>query len=165
MHLREQFIAVLGHDLRNPLTSILGVAELLLRKPQTEQAKYYLKLLVGSAHRMSSLIDNILDFARGRLGAGIGLTLEAESSLGDMLRQVVDELRAGSDRDINAQISIAQAVPCDPIRLGQLTSNLLGNALTHGAEGHPVRLQAATQDGVLEISSPIRSAHSPASDG
>jgi phosphoserine phosphatase RsbU/P len=57
--LREQFIAVLRHDLRNPLTSILGVAEMLLRKPQTEQTKTYLELLVGSAHRISSLIDSL----------------------------------------------------------------------------------------------------------
>jgi phosphoserine phosphatase RsbU/P len=149
--LREQFIAVLGHDLRNPLTSILGVAEMLLRKPQTEQTKTYLELLVGSAHRMSSLIDNVLDFARGRLGSGIGLNMETDVHLAEMLVQVVEELRAGTDREIDAEISIVQAVQCDPVRLGQLTSNLLGNALTHGAADTPVRLRALTHDGLLEI--------------
>jgi phosphoserine phosphatase RsbU/P len=149
--LREQFIAVLGHDLRNPLTSILGVAEMLLRKPQTEQTKTYLELLVGSAHRMSSLIDNVLDFARGRLGSGIGLNMESDLQLAEMLVQVVEELRAGTDREIDAEISIVQAVQCDPVRLGQLTSNLLGNALTHGAADTPVRLRALTHDGLLEI--------------
>ncbi|HTF42730.1 MAG TPA: PAS domain-containing sensor histidine kinase [Terriglobales bacterium] len=149
--LREQFIAVLGHDLRNPLTSILGVAEMLLRKPQTEQSKTYLELLVGSAHRMSSLIDNVLDFARGRLGSGIGLNLESDVHLAGMLVQVVEELRAGTDREIDADISIIHPVQCDPVRLGQLTSNLLGNALTHGAADTPVRLHALTHDGLLEI--------------
>ena len=149
--LREQFIAVLGHDLRNPLTSILGVAEMLLRKPQTEQSKTYLELLVGSAHRMSSLIDNVLDFARGRLGSGIGLNLESDVHLAGMLVQVVEELRAGTDREIDADISIIHPVECDPVRLGQLTSNLLGNALTHGAADTPVRLHALTHDGLLEI--------------
>ena len=149
--LREQFIAVLGHDLRNPLTSILGVAEMLLRKPQTEQSKTYLELLVGSAHRMSSLIDNVLDFARGRLGSGIGLNLESDVHLAGMLVQVVEELRAGTDREIDADISIMHPVECDPLRLGQLTSNLLGNALTHGAADTPVRLHALTHDGLLEI--------------
>jgi len=125
---------------------------MLLRKPQTEQARTYLELLVGSARRMSSLIDNLLDLARGRLGEGIGLNLQVEAPRGDMLRQVVEELRAGTHREIEAEISIAHAVQCDPVRLGQLTSNLLGNALTHGAEDRPVRLRAVTQDGSLEIS-------------
>jgi sigma-B regulation protein RsbU (phosphoserine phosphatase) len=150
--LREQFIAVLGHDLRNPLASILGVAEMLRRKPQTEQTMTYLGLLVGAAHRMSSLIDDVLDFARGRLGAGLDLSMEADVQLAAMLLQVVEELRAGTDREIDAEISIAHTVRCDPVRLGQLTSNLLGNALTHGAADTPVRLRAFTDDGVLEIS-------------
>jgi phosphoserine phosphatase RsbU/P len=150
--IREQFIAVLGHDLRNPLASILGVAEMLLRKPQPEQTKTYLELLVGSAHRMSSLINNVLDFARGRLGAGIGLNVESDVKLAEILLQVVEELRVGTDQVIDVEISIAGAVQCDPVRLGQLASNLLGNALTHGAADQPVRLGARTQDGVLEIS-------------
>jgi len=150
--IREQFIAVLGHDLRNPLASILGVAEMLLRKPQTEQTKTYLELLVGSAHRMSSLIDNVLDFARGRLGAGIGLNIESDVKLAEILLQIVEELRVGTDQVIDAEISIVDAVQCDPVRLGQLVSNLLGNALAHGAAEQPVRLRALTQDGMLEIS-------------
>jgi sigma-B regulation protein RsbU (phosphoserine phosphatase) len=150
--LREQFIAVLGHDLRNPLASILGGAEILLRRAQPEETKKYLELIVGSAHRMSSIIDNVLDFARGRLGAGIGLELESDVQLEEMLEQVVEELRAGTDRAIVAEIALVHAVQCDPVRLGQLTSNLLGNALTHGATDKPVKLRAVTQDGVLEIS-------------
>jgi phosphoserine phosphatase RsbU/P len=150
--IREQFIAVLGHDLRNPLASILGVVEMLLRRPQPEQTRTYLELLVGSAHRMSSLIDNVLDFARGRLGAGIGLNVESDVKLAEILLQVVEELRVGTDQVIDVEISIVDAVQCDPVRLGQLASNLLGNALTHGAADQPVRLGARTQDGVLEIS-------------
>jgi sigma-B regulation protein RsbU (phosphoserine phosphatase) len=124
----------------------------LLRKPQTEQTKTYLELLVGSAHRMSSLIDNVLDFARGRLGAGIGLNIESDVKLAEILLQIVEELRVGTDQVIDAEISIVDAVQCDPVRLGQLVSNLLGNALAHGAAEQPVRLRALTQDGMLEIS-------------
>jgi sigma-B regulation protein RsbU (phosphoserine phosphatase) len=125
---------------------------MLLRKPQTEQNTTYLELLVASAHRMSSLIDNVLDLARGRLGAGIGLNIESDVKLAEILLQVVEELRVGTDQVINAEISIVDSVQCDPVRLGQLASNLLGNALTHGAPDQPVRLQAFTQDGMLEIS-------------
>ena len=125
---------------------------MLLRRPQPEQTRTYLELLVGSAHRMSSLIDNVLDFARGRLGAGIGLNVESDVKLAEILLQVVEELRVGTDQVIDVEISIVDAVQCDPVRLGQLASNLLGNALTHGAADQPVRLGARTQDGVLEIS-------------
>jgi len=150
--LREQFIAVLGHDLRNPLSSILGVAEMLLRKDSTEQSRTYLRLMIGSAHRMSSLIDNVLDFARGRLGAGIPVNMEASVPLAEMLSQVVEELRTGSGHAIVAEIAIVHTVECDSSRLGQLTSNLLGNALTHGATDKPIRLRAVTQERALEIS-------------
>ena len=101
---------------------------------------------------MSTLIDNVLDFARGRLGAGIGLNMDDNSSLAEMLTQVVEELRVGTHREIEAEITVDHAVQCDPVRLGQLTSNLLGNALTHGAEDKPVQLKASTREGVLEIS-------------
>ena len=110
--LREQFIAVLGHDLRNPLASILGVAEILLRRSQPEETRKYLGLLVGSAHRMSSLIENVLDFARGRLGAGIRLELESDVQLAETLLQVVEELRAGTDRAIKTEITLVDAVEC-----------------------------------------------------
>jgi sigma-B regulation protein RsbU (phosphoserine phosphatase) len=150
--LREEFIAVLGHDLRNPLASILGVVEMLLRKPQTEQTRTYLELLVGSAHRMSSLIDNVLDFARGRLGTGIGLNIESHVQLDEILMQVVQELRASTGREIDVELSLSRSVRCDPVRLGQLVSNLLGNALTHGASDKPIQVGAHSKDGELEVS-------------
>lgn len=66
--LREQFIAVLGHDLRNPLASINAGAGVLSRTPLDERASGVVGLIQSSVARMSMLIDNILDFARGRLG-------------------------------------------------------------------------------------------------
>jgi len=70
-HLREQFIAVLGHDLRNPLAGIAAATRLLMKTPLNEHAKNLLGLMQGSVQRMAGLIDNVLDFARGRLGGGI----------------------------------------------------------------------------------------------
>ena len=74
--LREQFIAVLGHDLRNPLSSISAGVNLLLRSDHGAKTDQVLRLMLGSIARMGSLIDNVLDFARGRLGGG--LTLDKE---------------------------------------------------------------------------------------
>jgi signal transduction histidine kinase len=69
--LREQFIAVLGHDLRNPLTAILSAAEMLERTPLNERGVRFARLIQNSAERISTLIGNVLDFARGRLGGGV----------------------------------------------------------------------------------------------
>ncbi|MBY3251609.1 PAS domain-containing sensor histidine kinase [Rhizobium laguerreae] len=149
--LREEFIAVLGHDLRNPLASISAAARILRKEKQTDRAIKVLDLMQGSVVRMSALIDNVLDFARGRLGGGITLGRRAEH-LEPLLRQVIEELRFSHlDRAIEVTIEFDGPINCDSGRIGQLVSNLLGNALTHGAPDEPVRLSAATVDGKLEL--------------
>ena len=102
--------------------------------------------------RMSDLIDNVLDFARGRLGGGITLNCDADHPLEPILEQVVDELRTASpERLIAADFQITSPVYCDRTRIGQLASNLIGNALTHGAPDQPVRVAAKTQGGEFEL--------------
>lgn len=151
--LREQFIAVLGHDLRNPLSSIDSGALLLLREEQSDKAKHVLGLMQGSVVRMAGLIDNLMDFARGRLGGGITLNRNAAAPLEPVLLQVVEELRVGKpDRLIETRIDLTAPVDCDRSRIGQMASNLLGNALTHGSAEVPVRLVARTVDDGFELS-------------
>ena len=101
--------------------------------------------------RMSDLIDDVLDFARGRLGSGIVLNRDATQPLEPVLDQVVDELRTASpDRIIETSFAIGEPVNCDRARVGQLLSNLVGNALTHGAPDQPVRVGARTEGGELK---------------
>jgi signal transduction histidine kinase len=150
--LREQFIAVLGHDLRNPLASIAAGARMLTKEDQKEPASEILGLMQKSVARMSALIDKVLDFARGRLGSGITLKRSSQS-LQPVLNQVIAELRAGSPgRKIETTFDLTRAVDCDGGRIAQLFSNLLGNAVTHGAVDRPIRVRATTQDGKLELS-------------
>lgn len=153
--LREQFIAVLGHDLRNPLAAIAAGAGILQRSGALRDPRELrvLDMIYTTITRMSDLIDNVLDFARGRLGGGITLSRDASHSLEPVLEQVIDELRTASPgRIIETSIAITQPANCDRTRIGQLVSNLIGNALTHGAPDHPVRVGARTEGGVLEIS-------------
>jgi sigma-B regulation protein RsbU (phosphoserine phosphatase) len=150
--LREQFIAVLGHDLRNPLASISSGARLLEKEPPAARRKLLLEVIQGSVFRMAGLIDNVLDFARGRMGSGIPLEFQSDILLAPLLNQVVAELRIGvPDRVIETDFDVPLPVKCDPSRIGQLVSNLLGNALTHGAPDKTVRLHADTSDGALVI--------------
>lgn len=151
--LRDQFIAILGHDLRNPLASIASASRMLAKEPVSDRARRVLDLMDGSVSRMAALIDDVLDFARSSLGSGIGIKVQIEGALSVLIQQVVDELRAGNpNRSLEAEIDVSGVVECDSGRLGQLVSNLLGNALTHGATDQPVRLVATTRAGVLEIS-------------
>jgi sigma-B regulation protein RsbU (phosphoserine phosphatase) len=143
--LREQFIAVLGHDLRNPLASIAAGLRLLERSKLDEQAEAIIVLMQKTVVRMASLIDNVLDFARGRLGGGITLTLSTQP-LEPVLWQVVGELQSTHpESKIDMDLALTKPVTADPVRIGQLFSNLLGNALTYGVEGKPVTVTARTE--------------------
>jgi phosphoserine phosphatase RsbU/P len=148
--LREQFIAVLGHDLRNPLAAISAGARILQRSGALREHKELrvLDMINTTVTRMSDLIDNVLDFARGRLGGGITLNRDANRPLEPVLEQVVDELRTASPRRvIETSFGITEPVDCDRTRIGQLASNLIGNALTHGAPDQPVRVGVKTEGG------------------
>ena len=149
--LREQFIAVLGHDLRNPLASIGGGVRIIRREEHTKKSAEVLTMIEGSVRRMAGLIDNVLDFARGRLGSGITLDRKVEL-LEPVLQQVVDELMVVMpERRIVADFSLPQPIECDRARMGQLVSNLLGNALVHGDPATPVRIVAKADGATLKI--------------
>ena len=151
--LREQFIAVLGHDLRNPLAAISAGARILQRSGALQEHKHLrvLDMINTTVTRMSDLIDHILDFARGRLGGGIALSRDSRP-LEPVLEQVVDELRtAAPQRVIETSFELTERVNCDRTRIGQLLSNLIGNALTHGAADQPVRVGAKTEGGEFKL--------------
>jgi sigma-B regulation protein RsbU (phosphoserine phosphatase) len=132
--LREQFIAVLGHDLRNPLASISAGARILGRDAKTDRDHQVVAMLQSTVVRMTGLIDNVLDFARGRLGGGITLDRNARAPLEPVLHQVIDELRLASiGREIVEMYALDEPIDCDRSRIGQMVSNLVGNAITHGA--------------------------------
>ncbi|HEY4126220.1 MAG TPA: GAF domain-containing sensor histidine kinase [Rhizomicrobium sp.] len=150
--LREQFIAVLGHDLRNPLASISAGTRLLAKEAQSERAKTVVQLMQASVDRMAGLIDNVLDFARARLGGGWTLHLE-EMNVEPVIAQVVAETRTAlPDRKIESIVRAPRLVNCDRVRISQLLSNLIGNAIVHGETNKPVHVVASTEDGVFELS-------------
>ncbi len=150
--LREQFIAVLGHDLRNPLASIAAGTNMLAKGCSKAATDEILGLMQKTVARMSALIDNVLDFARGRLGSGITLRRRPQS-LEPVLNQVIAELRASyPERKIETIFDLAQAVDCDSGRIAQLFSNLLGNSIAHGTAAKPIQVDARTRDGEFALS-------------
>lgn len=150
--LREQFIAVLGHDLRNPLASLDAGTRMLQRTVEDEKGKVVLALMRSSISRMSGLIDNVLDFARGRLGGGIAVEQADRVPLKPVMEQVIAELTmANPGRRIEAALTETM-VRCDEGRIGQLLSNLLANALMHGDPEAPIRVRSAIVGGRFELS-------------
>jgi sigma-B regulation protein RsbU (phosphoserine phosphatase) len=150
--LREQFIAVLGHDLRNPLASIVGATRLLRRETTSEKSQRVLDMMEASVDRMAGLIDDVMDFARGRLGSGISIQRKV-APLEPVLRQVVRELEIDQPaRDFICDFALEEPVSFDEGRIAQLVSNLLGNALVHGDPRSPVRLAASTANSQLTLS-------------
>lgn len=151
--LREQFIAVLGHDLRNPLAAIQsGVEVLRLTNVAADDAEVF-EMIQRSVGRMSGLINDVLDFARGRLGGGLSVNRSQAIDLSRVLRQVIAELQsAWPQRDIRTQIEIERSFPCDGPRIGQLLSNLVANALTHGDSMGSIDVCAKTVANEFELS-------------
>jgi signal transduction histidine kinase len=141
--LREQFIAILGHDLGNPVGAVLNVAQMLLRIPGDERIKRLANILQNSSYRMKALIENILDFARGRFGEGIILNRREDDSVENTLQQVITELALiWPGKTINTHFELNGSVNCDVKRVSQVLSNLLGNALAHSKKESPVTVNA-----------------------
>jgi signal transduction histidine kinase len=150
--LREQFIAVLGHDLRNPLANIQAGVTLLERGEITDRQKTILDNMRGSVDRMADMIANILDFARGRLGGGLSLRKQP-TSIQPLLDQVIIELRnSHTSQNIIFECDASVELTCDQTRIAQLLSNLVGNALTHGAADQPVEVRCSIGSGEFNLS-------------
>lgn len=150
--LREQFIAVLGHDLRTPLSSIVTGADVLGMLALPPQAVKVVERIRRSAMRIAGLVDDVVDFTRGRMGGGIAIELKLENNLKAALEQVIAELRgAHPNSEIIVDMSLGEPLMVDAGRMAQLLSNLLKNALVHGDAKRPVRVHVTQQGGVLEI--------------
>lgn len=150
--LREYFIAVLGHDLRNPLRGVRCFAELLLNTQLDGRALEFAGTIRDSAVRMQALVDNLLDLARGRLGGGLSLSLDSQP-VAPILQAVIAELRAAHpEHVVEATFNLASPVVCDRGRIAQLFSNLLSNALAYGFADQPVKVQADSGANGFELS-------------
>jgi signal transduction histidine kinase len=136
--LREQFIAVLGHDLRNPLSAIVTGSEFLLELEPGPTELKVLERIRSSGDRMARLVSEVLDFARGRLGGGMPLALE-RLEVAPLVAQVVDEIAgAHPQRTVRMTLCGAGTASLDASRVAQLLSNLIANAVEHGRDGEPV---------------------------
>jgi hypothetical protein len=138
-HSRQMFLAILGHDLRNPLNAMMLSAQVLSHTADLDaEASGMASRISDSASAMGRMIGDLLDFT----GTGLGGTMPispAPMDLKNLCREVVDETRlAFPKRTLNFEVHGDLKGEWDAGRLRQVISNLLGNAFQHGAENTPV---------------------------
>lgn len=145
---RDMFLAVLGHDLRGPLSGI-NLSAMLLAKPDlSEAARQQAAARIKRASRdMNRLITDLLEYTRTRLGAGIPIDRSA-CDLGPVCEASLEDIRAGNpEQQFVQQMSGDLIVQADAARMQQALANLLSNAVQHGSRKSPVTL---TADGELD---------------
>ncbi len=152
LRLNEMYMAVLGHDLRNPLTAILAGA-MALQRPLADPEKLHAlaQQIQRSGQRMGQMIEDLLDVARVRQAGSMPLKL-GPASLDSIVGRAAQELReGGTDRRIDVAARGDLAGVWDSERLLQVASNLIGNALQHGVAGTEVQVVAdgTAADGVV----------------
>ncbi|MBB3224740.1 ATP-binding protein [Pseudoduganella umbonata] len=147
---RMQLLAMLGHDLRDPLQSISMAASVLQHGAQPQQLGQRIE---RSSGRMQRLISQVLDMSR--LDSGLGLAMrKTEVDLSKMVEDLLDEIRMAHPGTVYHAELAPDVLGCaDPDRMAQVISNLLSNARHHGANGLPILVSLREEDGqaVLEV--------------
>ncbi|WP_165390742.1 sensor histidine kinase [Pseudoduganella lutea] len=149
---QNMFLAILGHDLRNPLGTLVSGSSIIMQGADVPP-KYVLvaKRMFDGARRMSRLINDLIDFTRTHLGPGIPIRA-GESDLTALCTQVTNELRtAHPQRHIDLRAPHRLEAVFDEGRVAQMLSNLIGNALQYGSKDAPVAIGVTDTDREISI--------------
>lgn len=149
---RQMFLAILGHDLRNPLNAIMISAEALAGIPAHDPVSTELvSQITASGAVMSRMLTDFLDFSQTQLGKAIPLVPVA-TDLAPLCNAVIGEIKAANpERPIRVSTRGNLTGEWDPERLRQLLSNLVGNAVQHGAADGNIEVAAAETDNGVRL--------------
>ncbi|WP_439520415.1 hybrid sensor histidine kinase/response regulator [Hydrogenophaga sp.] len=140
LQINEMFMAVLSHDLRTPLMSIMAAAEVLRRPLPPERVAAVADRITRSSKRMAGMVEDLLDVTRIRQAQGLGLH-PAPARMDLLVQRALDEMQTGfPDRSLTSATDGDLAGVWDAERIGQVLSNLIGNAVHHGDAAQPVQV-------------------------
>lgn len=151
-HMRELFLAILGHDLRAPLSSMSMAGDLMLRlQLDPGQVQDTGKRIKRGARMMSKMVEDLIGYTRTQLGAGMPTEL-ARVDLGDIVRAAVEDAGATHpEARFALELDGDLAGQFDSVRLQQLLTNLLVNAAQYGTDAAPVRVVATGDAGQVQL--------------
>ena len=153
-HSKEMFLAILGHDLRSPLGTVITSSQFMLDSGDLAEPHLTLTRRVASAsRRMNQLVGDLLDFTRSRLGSGVPI-VRADMDLGRVVCETVEELAAAHpERRFTCDTSGDLRGKWDSARMSQVLVNLVGNAVQHGDATAPIAVKATGEaaEVILEI--------------
>ena len=148
---RDRFLAILGHDLRNPLNSILlSATSLAQARELSEKQLAIVERITSSSRRLNFMVNDLLDFARGRLGSPMPISA-VPTNLGALVPEVVDEVQSANPNVVIAiEMNGDLNGDWDTERLKQLLSNLLTNAVQHGS-GKNVGVRLESDENIVSL--------------
>lgn len=151
---KNWYMGVLGHDLRNPLSAIMGMQSIFkISENLSEKEKSILMHSISSSKRMAELIDNLLELTNVRLGGGLKIT-KTEVDLSKQGKKIIEELRLGYPKaTLVLETEDTVEGEWDRLRLEQLMTNLITNAIRYGKPDHPIKIKISTkgEDAILDI--------------
>jgi signal transduction histidine kinase len=149
---KKMFLAVLGHDLRNPISAISMAAQLMLEVPQDQKQMHDLaKRIASIGERMRRMVADLLDFTRSHLGGQIPITPHA-TDLQQTVKEAADEITTSHpNRTVRVHVDGDLHGNWDDQRIRQALGNLLGNAVHHGAPDTAIDLSARGEESEVAI--------------
>jgi signal transduction histidine kinase len=146
LEIREQFLLGVAHELRTPVTNILGSAQLLLRQLDRQETlssnrlKQFIGVMEHQALRLARLVSQSLDLSRLETGA-LDLQL-VETELSSLVREAAKALEAsGTDHPLHVVVAAPVLIRVDPLRIEQVLMNLLENAAIYSPSGTSIEIQ------------------------
>ncbi len=148
----EQMVAIVSHDLKNPLTAIKMASDMMARGERSSRDTQLLGHIKQSSERAQRMINDLLDFAQARVGVGISIAA-AQIDLHRITAQIVDELRFTFSRAVLVHQRMGSGIArLDADRMQQVIGNLVGNSVAYGDLGRPITITSAYEDGVASVS-------------
>jgi len=148
--LKSEFISVVSHELRSPLTYVLGFSEILSERDlPAERTRYYAAEMYRESRRMLQLVNDLLDISRMELGR---YSVEQQPlRLGHEIDQILRNAMPTTDKhELIADCPEDFVVWADPMRLWQVLQNLVSNAIRYSPAGGQIRVQARVEEGVTD---------------
>ncbi len=152
LRLNEELLAIVTHDLRSPLASILMVADVLAKQNKDEGVLRHADRVRRTSRQLINIVNELLDLSRARLAGGIPVDRREVDVAPLVTRTVGDLAAANPDRKIELSTPPKVEGRWDGARVEQVVQNLVGNALTHGKAGSPIRVELKDHGEEIELS-------------